>query len=571
MMAGRRFEPAEFARTLGALLRPRRVLAEWLALALAVLALGGYMVYSMQKSLVEREAREQERLASHALIIERNLVPQVRVSARALESILEDLPSWKQQNDGFKLANRRLLVLSGTLGGIRNILIVDARGRVLSSNQQDLIGRDVSARPFFQTPQSEHNAQTLYVASPYGTRRSGYVMSLSRVITAPDGSFDGLVIAGMDPEYFAALLESIRYTPQVQVSITHGSGVFFMMVPPRTDLNGRDLAAAGGQLARHLRSGRTQSIFSGVSDFSAEDRMVAFRSIQSAELHMDRPLVVAVSRDRESIFSQLHRESRISAWLFGLASLVAVIGLWAYQRRRHAFDLLAQQHEAQRQRSESDLRAHALTLEELAARMLQHREDEKKRIAFDLHEGLAQTLSAVKLNVEIACQQLAARVPGSDAAMKHLVATVQSAIAEVRGVARGLRPSSLDDLGLTATIRGFCRDYARQHPGVRLQADVSVLDAQIPLPLSIIIYRVIEEICQVLAHSEGVQTISLALQRQENRISLVLEYGSSRQPAAALDEASLEQARELAILSGASFTIARTPQGLQSLSTIWSV
>lgn len=51
----------------------------------------------------------------------------------------------------------------------------------------------------------------------------------------------------------------------------------------------------------------------------------------------------------------------------------------------------------------------------------------------------------------------------------------------------------------------------------------------------------------------------------------MFEHGSSRQPAAAFDEASLEQARELAILSGASFAIARTPQGLQSLSTIWCV
>lgn len=75
-------------------------------------------------------------------------------------------------------------------------------------------------------------------------------------------------------------------------------------------------------------------------------------------------------------------------------------------------------------------------------------------------------------------------------------------------MARGLLPSSLDDLGLTATIKGFCRDYARQYPGVRLQADVSVPDAQIPLPQCIIIYRMIEEICQVLANREGVQTIS---------------------------------------------------------------
>src|ERR1035437_3453961 len=419
MMASRRFDPIEFTWTYGAFLRPRRVLAEWLSFALAALALGGYMVYSTQNNFVEREVREQERLASHAQIIERNLVRQVRASARAMESILEDFPSWKIQNDGFKLANRRLQILSATLDGIRNILIVDAQGRVLSSNQVDLIGRDVAARSFFQAPKLDHNAQTLYVAPPFSTRRNGYVMSFSRVITAPDGSFDGLVIAGVDPEYFTTLLESIRYTSQVHVSITHGDGVFFMMAPPRIDLNGRDLAVAGGPLARHLSSGQMQNVFSGVSDISGEDRLVAFRSIQSAELHMDRPLVVAVSRDRESIFGRLHRESRTDAWLLGLVSLGAALGLWAYQRRRPDFDLLAQSLETARQGSESELRAHALTLEVLAARMLQHREDEKKRIAFDLHEGLAQTLSAVKLNVEVACRQLAVRAPGSDESIKH--------------------------------------------------------------------------------------------------------------------------------------------------------
>ncbi len=550
---------------------PSRRLAEWLLLLSALLPLGGYMAYSLHQAYGATEQRERERLAGQALIVERNLVRQIAATKNALDSIVEDLPAWKLANDGFKVGNRRLGVLSGALDGIRNILITDADGRVIASNKTDSIGRDLSDRLFFQTPARGNDPKTLYVAPPYVTRNGDYVMSLNRVIPGARGEFGGVVIAGVDPEYFKTLLDSTRYSPGVQVSLAHGDGVFFMMAPARVELNGKDLARPGSLFARYRSGGATEAVFSGLSSLTGEHRLIAFRTIQPAHLHMDKPLVVSVSRDTHSIFATLDQESRRDAMLFCLIALIAMVSLSVYQRRRLAYDELAQRHELARLQAESELRAHALHLEVLSARMLQHREHEKKSIAFALHEGVAQTLSALKMRVEAASLGLSTPGGGPVAGLEPMVQTMKDAIVEVRSLALSLRPSSLDDLGLSATIRWFLREYEVQHPGVQTHADISVDDAQIPQALRIIIFRMMEEVCRAFGACASIHHILLTIQAQDDRIVLMLEYDGPRvEPAGASGgDALLDASRELAILSGGRFELSTSDEGLHRVQASW--
>jgi len=284
-------------------------------------------------------------------------VRQIVATSRAIDNILKDLPSWKLQNDGFKLANRRLQVLGDALDGIRNILIVDAEGRVVSSSEAELIGRNVSQRDFFQTALKNPGVRGLYLAPPFKTSSDGYVMSLNRVIPGPRGEFAGIVVAGVDPEYFKSLLDSVRYSPAVRASVADGDGMPLMMVPAVEDMNGKNLATPGSLLARHRDSGLSGSVFSGISDMTGEERMIAFRTVQPADLFTGKPLAVAVSRNVQSIFAPWQRESRIAGGMFGLMTLAAILSLVFYQRRQRAFDRFVNNHELERQAAEARLRA----------------------------------------------------------------------------------------------------------------------------------------------------------------------------------------------------------------------
>ena len=217
---------------------------------------------------------------------------------------------------------------------------------------------------------------------------------------------------------------------------------------------------------------------------------------------------------------------------------------------------------------QEELRDRSELLAALSARMLNAQESEKRRIAAELHERVAQTLSAVKLNVETALA--ATRRGGNDAAamLEAMVPALQAATQDVRAVALGLRPSSLDDLGLLATLRWLCREFAAKHPDIELQSRLDLAEEDIPPPLRSIIYRVAEDACAALAAEAAVRRIMLSLGSDGERIALTVrddavqgDAGDEGHPYARL--------RDRTLLSGGKFTARRNSWGGLVIKAIW--
>ena len=103
-------------------------------------------------------------------------------------------------------------------------------------------------------------------------------------------------------------------------------------------------------------------------------------------------------------------------------------------------------------------------------------EQKKQKIAIDLHEGLAQTLSAIKVNVESSSR---GNLRDANAQpLEHIVPVLQNAIQEVRSIATELRPSSLDDLGLLPTILAAVYPAAGEPHNVRAAAGEDLVYVQ---------------------------------------------------------------------------------------------
>jgi two-component system NarL family sensor kinase len=142
----------------------------------------------------------------------------------------------------------------------------------------------------------------------------------------------------------------------------------------------------------------------------------------------------------------------------------------------------------------------------LANRRLQQAiEGERKRIANDLHDGLGQSLTTVKLRVENALIKLGKGEKQESAMMlTDVVRQLQNAIGEVRRIATELRPSMLDDLGLMPTLRWLARQFNEAHEGISLHLDISVAEADIPQEIKTIVYRLVQEaLTNVSKHSNA--------------------------------------------------------------------
>jgi len=136
----------------------------------------------------------------------------------------------------------------------------------------------------------------------------------------------------------------------------------------------------------------------------------------------------------------------------------------------------------------------------VASRAIEAGEAERKRIAHELHDGIAQSLAALMLQMRLA------RGTASDEMRDRLLAEVGDRLAvtidELRGMARDLRPPSLDMLGLTAALETLARDVA-ETTGVRISVNAAKIDRLLSREAELVLYRLVQEaLSNVVRHAE---------------------------------------------------------------------
>ena len=171
---------------------------------------------------------------------------------------------------------------------------------------------------------------------------------------------------------------------------------------------------------------------------------------------------------------------------------------FAWDTFRMAFgsiiDISEQVHHSQ------SLKAANEKIRKLSLQLIGAQEVERKRVALELHDGISQSLSAIKLNIEqyIAVmnkpQSAESGVSDETTGMgNRLVRNMQSTIEEIRRIAVDLSPSMLDDLGVVQTIQWFCREFQCVHRRIKINKNVTIDEENVPDPLKIVIYRIVQE------------------------------------------------------------------------------
>ena len=326
-----------------------RWVREWLLVAAALLMLGGGIGWSLYHDRQELEGEERERLSRRASMIDENIRRQLFATNRALESIRRDLPLLKRQKDSTGLINDRLQALVEVMPGVRTLLVYDADATVIASNRKQLIGRNFRERDYVKAALQSRNPAVLHLSAPYTTALGAFAMTAVKLIADDRGQVLGMVGVSVDPDYFKTLLHSVIYAPDMRVSITHSDGRLFATVPEQAGRQGADLAQPGSFFTRHRDSGQQETLLTGIAYITGDERMMALRTIQLADLLMDKTLLVSVARDLPAIFAVWRRDAYEKAALFGLLALIASVGLFLNQRRQRAYARVVASGEVERQ------------------------------------------------------------------------------------------------------------------------------------------------------------------------------------------------------------------------------
>jgi len=323
--------------------------ALWLLFGSAI----GWNLYSDRDVI---DSTERQRLSNLAEVIDKNLQAQLRATDAALDSLRADLPFFAAHQDGKALLNRRLQAMADVMVGVRTTLILDADGTTTASSRPELIGRNFAERAYFQAARDGRDPNVLHVSPPFKTALGVYAINVSKQITDGRGQFAGVIGATLDPDYFNALLDSVRYAPDMWTALSHEDGRLFLMVPPRPGVEGMDLARPGSFYSRHRDSGQQATVVEGVVYATGEERMMALRTIRLTGLAVDKTLVIGVARDLPAIFAVWQKNAIEQIELLALLVLITSAGLAVYQKRQRAYDVLMASRRAERKQAEAALR-----------------------------------------------------------------------------------------------------------------------------------------------------------------------------------------------------------------------
>ncbi len=180
----------------------------------------------------------------------------------------------------------------------------------------------------------------------------------------------------------------------------------------------------------------------------------------------------------------------LAATLGAAATVGLMAGVRAILAGQRARSELQRQAHAEEERLERVVAQRTAQLIELAHHLQIAREDERSRLARDLHDELGSLLTSAKLDAARIRSRLAGTAPEALERLAHLVSTLDSVIALKRRITEDLMPSSLNHLGLVPTLEILAREFS-EASAVPVQCSLQLVQLEAAAQLTV--YRLVQE------------------------------------------------------------------------------
>jgi PAS domain S-box-containing protein len=243
----------------------------------------------------------------------------------------------------------------------------------------------------------------------------------------------------------------------------------------------------------------------------------------------------------------------------------------ALLKSRDELELRVQERTAELEKANEELR-------QIPSKLIAVQEEERKRLASELHDSIGQTLAAVKFWVEMLLK-LGDGGDGS-AVLNHLeqfIPILQRSIEETRCIYMGLRPSMLDSMGLLATLEWLRRECMKLYPERHIELETGVAEKEIPESLKINIFRIVQEALNNAARHSKAEWIDISLRRGGKGIELAISDDGAGMDLELILQTNTARSlglismRERAELSGGCFSIESAPREGTTIRACWPI
>ena len=220
--------------------------------------------------------------------------------------------------------------------------------------------------------------------------------------------------------------------------------------------------------------------------------------------------------------------SRLLIWVLVAASLLGAMMLMRLGRARERDHLvhMAELH-AERDLLDEEVTRRTAETVALALHMERVREDERGRLARELHDELGGLLTAAKLDVARIRKRLPEAGSGQDLLL-HLSQSLDAGIALKRRIIEDLRPSSLANLGLKTTLLIHCREFSQR---AEIQVATDIADITLPDDHALAVYRIVQEALTNVAKYAAASEVRVSMLALDQRLEVrVVDDGKGFDP-----------------------------------------
>ncbi|MCF8062427.1 MAG: response regulator [Deltaproteobacteria bacterium] len=179
----------------------------------------------------------------------------------------------------------------------------------------------------------------------------------------------------------------------------------------------------------------------------------------------------------------------------------------------------------ERARTLEALRASEQRLRALSTKLLQAQEEERRRIAKELHDGIGANLTAVKyaLETRVAQQEMAGKTDNAGIPLTQIIAAIKETMEETQRISTNLRPSILDNMGLLAALDWTARKTREFYGSMEVQTAWDLPEDEIPDSLKIVLFRLVQESLNNAVKHSGADRISVSLCKTERELEMSVQ------------------------------------------------
>jgi len=282
-------------------------------------------------------------------------------------------------------------------------------------------------------------------------------------------------------------------------------------------LIGSDLALVAGDMGKY-RDLRRQ--FFDMNDTLANNNLLhATQDLETRyETEKKEQQILSLEREHELQQLRLRQKNGIIAGLAGLSGLLFLTGFLTVRNLRHRRRLTEQELKIQQQqltqlKQEQQLR--------VADAVLSSQENERSRLARDLHDGLGGMLSGIKQSLNgMKGNQIITETAAT--ALNQVIDDLDRSIGELRHIARNMMPEALVRFGLKDALHDYC-DHLRLNSTLAVQFQAFGLESRLPQQTEVILFRIAQELLNNIVKHAGASQVLVQLMETDGRASLTVE------------------------------------------------